>query len=449
MRGSRLKTPGSRLTAAGIGVLLLIAGCERPFVEAEPPELEIVGPDFSTIVSLSRVDVAVRANSDRSIESVTVNGQPLSFEPAERLWSGPVGLVQGLNRLIFEAVDSEDRVTRDTAYAFRAALFIHRSDLSLPEPRGGHTTTLLADGSILVTGGAERSNGPASNSAFILEPGASEFRPTRNTMAVARSGHTATLLPDGRVLILGGSQFDHVDDLGDLAGPVEIYDPTSDAFDILDYQGEPIRRAFHTAAPRSSGGGTVVDVYGGRGDVRYRPQPGLGTRRDLQSFTVRNDSLIALSPFPGPLLDARATGHIQVALDDDDRLRYLIAGTDYSARPEEDVSFILDYTAPQGISQDTTGALVVGRTRHAGENVVDGIIAVFGGTGETADALADVELYVHDARRFFRFPTSEFVLRRFGLTATKLPNQRILLLGGFSPTGEGLTSSEIFQAPPL
>ena len=74
---------------------------------------------------------------------------------------------------------------------------------ALPEPlapaetltnaRSGHTATLLADGKVLFTGGDE------TGSAEIYDLVTGQFVPTGN-LGTARSGHTATLLADGRVL---------------------------------------------------------------------------------------------------------------------------------------------------------------------------------------------------------------------------------------------------------
>ncbi|MDX6770298.1 MAG: kelch repeat-containing protein [Elusimicrobiota bacterium] len=65
-----------------------------------------------------------------------------------------------------------------------------------------HTATNLPDGTILVAGG---SNGPnVLRSAEIFNPGDETARPTNAPMHDVRDLHTATLLPNGRVLIAGG-----------------------------------------------------------------------------------------------------------------------------------------------------------------------------------------------------------------------------------------------------
>ena len=64
-----------------------------------------------------------------------------------------------------------------------------------------HTATLLEDGKLLVVGGT----GAEGNlrSAEFFDPAASTWSPAGRT-SVARAGHTATLLRDGTVLIAGG-----------------------------------------------------------------------------------------------------------------------------------------------------------------------------------------------------------------------------------------------------
>ena len=78
-----------------------------------------------------------------------------------------------------------------------------------------HTATLLQDGKVLVVGGAgtafnldptsagQSSSAPIAT-AEVYDPGSGTFSPT-GSLAAGRTFHTATLLQDGKVLIVGGS----------------------------------------------------------------------------------------------------------------------------------------------------------------------------------------------------------------------------------------------------
>jgi len=99
--------------------------------------------------------------------------------------------------------------------------------------RWNHTATLLPDGRVLVTGGASP-DGVVLASAEIYDPSTRTFTAT-GPMATARRSHTATLLPDGMVLIAGGSAYypNPVCPLPSSCGPLasaEIYDPSTGTF---------------------------------------------------------------------------------------------------------------------------------------------------------------------------------------------------------------------------
>jgi hypothetical protein len=141
---------------------------------------------------------------------------------------------------------------------------------SMTDSRYGHTASPLAigpdEGKILLTGGTGTS-GAALATAELYDPGIGKFLcvggvskapPVCNaSMTAGRTGHTATTLPDGRILIIGGSSGDKTNGFTNLAS-AEIYDPNTGKFSSTGSMA--FGRAFHSAMLLSNGN---VMVAGG------------------------------------------------------------------------------------------------------------------------------------------------------------------------------------------
>ena len=98
--------------------------------------------------------------------------------------------------------------------------------------RAGHRATLLLAGQVLLTGGFDDS-GNALNTAEVYDPAADAFSPLTATMTSARVAHTTTLLPDGQVLIAGGAQGRKSIDSVTILNTAEVYDPVDSTFTAL------------------------------------------------------------------------------------------------------------------------------------------------------------------------------------------------------------------------
>ena len=97
------------------------------------------------------------------------------------------------------------------------------------QARFAHTSTLLNDGRVLVTGGQLGFSAPMVSSE-IWNPATGTWSPTAN-MIFPRSDHDVTLLPDGRLLAIGGDELgtDFIThyDIGHSPTLGEVYDPAT------------------------------------------------------------------------------------------------------------------------------------------------------------------------------------------------------------------------------
>jgi hypothetical protein len=127
-------------------------------------------------------------------------------------------------------------------------------------PRANHTATLLTNGKVLVTGGAEYNNGDSfHSSAEIFDPVLNAFSLT-GSMSKARSYHAAALLPNGDVLIVGGSN--GADSTSDSSA--EIFSPSTGKFTLISAKLSLPRSYNHSLVTLKTG---RVLVFGGIADA--------------------------------------------------------------------------------------------------------------------------------------------------------------------------------------
>ncbi|HUP70619.1 MAG TPA: kelch repeat-containing protein [Acidimicrobiales bacterium] len=134
----------------------------------------------------------------------------------------------------------------------------------MSEVRYGHTATVLAGGKVLVVGGTGGPQGVTRLASAELYDPASRKWSTTGSLASPRSGHTATLLADGRALVAGGD---------DVSGATaELYDPATGTWSSTGSMLEG--RSGHTASPMADAG--IMVVGGGRTLAAEIYRPGTG-----------------------------------------------------------------------------------------------------------------------------------------------------------------------------
>jgi hypothetical protein len=158
----------------------------------------------------------------------------------------------------------------------------------MPDPRLSQTATLLPDGRVLVAGGTDGDRDFASVLLFDPRMGAWQAGPAMRT---GRESASAALLGDGRVLVVGGFNRSTA---GEQPGPVasaEMYDPARSAW-------------VPAASPPSPGGGgrllTLPDgsalFVGGFGES--------GAVAATYAYDARKDSWSRTGDLPLPMLAA-------------------------------------------------------------------------------------------------------------------------------------------------
>jgi N-acetylneuraminic acid mutarotase len=170
-------------------------------------------------------------------------------------------------------------------------------------PRSGATATLLTNGMVLVAGGSDTSTFQTTGAAELYDPATGQWAAT-GSMNTPRINHTATLLPDGRVLVAGGTGTNF------LAPPpffttltnAEVYDPTTGAWTPTG--GMTVARRQHTASLLPNG---KVLVAGGTYDSSgrcelYDPANGtwtltgtMTTNRQEHTATVLTNGMVLVA----------------------------------------------------------------------------------------------------------------------------------------------------------
>jgi hypothetical protein len=218
--------------------------------------------------------------------------------------------------------------------------------------RAAHTATLLPDGEVLVAGGFTGDESLAT--AEVFDPATSRFASAGN-MHASRASHTATLLRNGKVLIAGGYN-------GSYLKSAELYDPASRTF--IPTGVMVTARSGHVA--------TLLD----NGKVLLAG--GVGTGWTFLADAELYDPATNIFTATGGMMTARES-HTATLLKDG---QVLITGGHKGRRPAITIYSSSEIYNPSSGTFSSTGDLRVRRHKHDATLLADGRVLIIGGSDE-------------------------------------------------------------------
>lgn len=269
--------------------------------------------------------------------------------------------------------------------------------------RNSHTATLLADGRLLIVGGRDAKH-RALASAEIYDPVDGLFTPV-SPLGNARHGHQATLLGNGNVLVTGGG------------ADAEFFSPASGIWTVTQ-PGDGIPGG-DSATLLGSGQVLVIGgVDGSQGGISrlFDPTTNQWARTGSLALARRNPTATRL-----------ADGRVLVC-----------GGSDYGTGGIVGAAEIYDPTT--GIWSGA-GAMNSARNRHTATLLADGRVLVCGGNNR--DALASNEIY--DPASGTWTSANPLSISRENHTAILLPDNRVMVCGGVPAASTVLATTEIFD----
>lgn len=273
---------------------------------------------------------------------------------------------------------------------------------SMTTGRAAHTATLLPDGKVLVAGGF--SGGTNLTSTELFDPTTQTFTNAPN-MRAARTGHTATLLTNGKVLIAGGYN-------GSYLATAELYDPRTKSFTPTSSMNAP--RSGHVATLLPHG---KVLVAGGVG-------VGWSFLASAELYDPATNTFTTTGE-----MNAARESHTATLLADG---KVLIAGGHKGRRPSITIYSSAEIYDPASGKFTATRDMTLVRHKHEAVLLKDGRVLILGGSDQRdgQPAYSSAEIY-DPANGAFR-STGNMNARRYKIqgTAVLLNDGRILVAGG-------------------
>lgn len=308
---------------------------------------------------------------------------------------------------------------------------------SMAGAREWHTATLMADGKVLVAGGFVCCL--SLGDAELYDPSTGRWTAT-GSMAMARRFHTASLLSNGKVLVAGGMGAGLLEGGTDCCvsmADAELYDPTTGTWNSTGAMITPRHRQTATVLPD----GRVLVAGGADASLQSHGDGSYGGRvlATAELFDPQTGTWTAT----GRMNTARE-GHTAVLLADG---RVLVAGgggvvVNGGGNTEDPLAMVsAELYDPSTGTWTVTGNLTIERGEHSATVLPDGRVLVAGAwNGQRMSASA--ELY--DPNSGTWTATGAMGMPRAAQSATLLPDGKVLVAGG-GDVGQTLASSELFD----
>ncbi|RYZ42868.1 MAG: tandem-95 repeat protein [Myxococcaceae bacterium] len=285
--------------------------------------------------------------------------------------------------------------------------------------RQEHSATLLPSGQVLIAGGSTGAHNSYLTSAELYDPATGLWKSTSKSMSAPHKWHAALLMPEGRVLVMGGAYYWHPEGYHYSTNVAEVYVPSTDTWQQLGLL--QTSRAFLTSTLLPSGRVLIAGGY----YMSY------GTPSALNSSEVFETS------GRWTLEGSATTPRVHHAVTPLSSGQFLVTG----GRNATGALASADLHDRDGVRLSGTSFMSLPRTQHTATLLASGRVLVTGGSDGNAP-VADAELY--DLASSQWMPAGRMSVERVRHTATLLPSGNVLVTGGVSYYGLH-ASVEIFD----
>jgi hypothetical protein len=295
----------------------------------------------------------------------------------------------------------------------------------LTDSRFAATATVLPSGQVLIVGGVAN-EGSSSASAELYDPTTGGFTRT-GSLSTGRAYHTATLLKDGRVLIAGGLGAD-----GQPVAAAELYDPATASFSTTGTMLEGRYGCTASLLPNGkvllAGGGTTTINTNNLGTAELY-DPATGTFSATGNLTRFYDPSTDKFYFKGEMIAPRSKHSATVMRDGN----VLLAGGEDAHGTAQATAEIYDWSSGKF---SAAPSMKSARREHRATLLPNGQVLITGGVDGNGQILATAELYNPAARAFTlttaAFPTTGTAMNegRSQHAAVLLTDGRVLIAGG-------------------